>query len=94
MRNSDLPAGLAGAASLGLLVFLAHLPFWLGLIAAGLGTAASWAVTRFVLQSPWSFLPGTLAATVLGCVVLMLGFGYVGTEAALRVRPAGLLRNQ
>ena len=65
-----------------------------GLIAAGLGTAASWAVTRFVLQSPWSFLPGTLAATVLGCVVLMLGFGYVGTEAALRVRPAGLLRNQ
>lgn len=36
MRNSDLPAGLAGAASLGLLVFLAHLPFWLGLIAAGL----------------------------------------------------------
>ena len=36
MRNSDLPAGLAGAVSLGLLVFLAHLPFWLGLVAAGL----------------------------------------------------------
>ena len=65
-----------------------------GLIAAGLGTLASWAVTRFVMQAPWSFLPGTLAATVLGCVVLMLAFGYAGTETALRVRPASLLRNQ
>ena len=65
-----------------------------GLIAAALGTLASWAVTHFVMQAPWSFLPGTLAATVLGCVVLMLAFGYAGTEAALRVRPAGLLRNQ
>ena len=61
-----------------------------GLIAAGLGTLASWAVTRFVLQAPWSFLPATLAVTVGGCVVLMLVFGYLGTEAALRVRPAVL----
>ena len=65
-----------------------------GLIAAALGTLASWAVTRFVLDAPWSFLPWTLAGTVGGCVVLMLVFGYAGTEAALRVRPAGLLRNQ
>ncbi len=65
-----------------------------GVIAAGLGTLASWGVTRFVLQAPWLFLPGTLALTVGGCVVLMLVFGYAGTEAALRVRPAGLLRNQ
>ena len=36
MRNSDLPAGLAGAVSLGLLVFLAHLPVWLGMVTAGL----------------------------------------------------------
>ena len=65
-----------------------------GLIAAGIGTLASWAVMRFALDAPWSFLPGTLAATVLGCVVLMLGFGYAGTAAALLVRPARLLRNQ
>ena len=65
-----------------------------GLIAAAIGTLASWAVMRFMLQAPWSFLPGTLASTVLGCVVLMLAFGYAGTAAALRVRPAGLLRHQ
>ena len=65
-----------------------------GLIACALGTLASWAVTRYVLQAPWLFLPGTLALTVGGCVVLMLVFGYAGTAAALRVRPAGLLRNQ
>ncbi len=64
-----------------------------GLIAACMGTLASWAVTRFVLQAPWSFLPATLGATVGGCVLLMLVFGYLGTEAALRVRAAPLLRN-
>ncbi len=65
-----------------------------GLLAAGLGTLASWAVTRFLLQAPWLFLPGTLALTVGGCVAAMLVLGYAGTYAALRVRPAGLLRNQ
>jgi putative ABC transport system permease protein len=65
-----------------------------GGIAGALGTLASWAMARFVLEVPWLFLPGTLAVTVGGCVVLMLVFGYAGTEAALRVRPAGLLRNQ
>ena len=65
-----------------------------GVIAAGLGTLASWGVVHFLLRTPWFFLPGTLAATVLGCVVLMLLFGYAGTSAALRVRPASLLRNE
>ena len=65
-----------------------------GLIAAALGTVLSWAVVRFLLHAPWFFLPGVLAATVLGCVVLMLGFGYVGTAAALRVPPASRLRNE
>ncbi len=65
-----------------------------GLIAAVAGSAASWGVVHFVLRAPWSFLPGTLAATVGGCIVLMLGFGYAGTAAALRVRPAAHLRNE
>jgi putative ABC transport system permease protein len=64
-----------------------------GLIAAGIGTAASWAVMRFVLHAPWFFLPGTLAAIVGGCMALMLACGYLGTAAALRARPARLLRN-
>ena len=65
-----------------------------GLIAAALGTLASWGVVHFLMKAPWSFLPGILVMTIGGCVVLMLGFGYAGTAAALRVRPAGHLRNE
>ncbi len=65
-----------------------------GLIAAAAGSAASWAVVRFVMGAEWIFLPGTLAAVVAGCVVLTLALGYVGTALALRVRPAPLLRNE
>ena len=60
-----------------------------GLLAAVVGTAASWGVTRFVMRADWVFLPGVLAATIGGCVVLMLVFGYAGTATALRARPAG-----
>ena len=65
-----------------------------GLIAAAVGTAASWGVVRFVMRTDWAFLPGTLAATVLGCMAMMLVFGYAGTEAALRAKAAPLLRNE
>jgi putative ABC transport system permease protein len=65
-----------------------------GALAALVGTAASWAVVRGVMGADWSFLPGRLAMTVLGCVALMLAFGYAGTAAALRVRAAPLLRNE
>jgi len=65
-----------------------------GIIAACVGTLASWSVMRWVMHAPWHFLPERLALTVTGCVVVMLGFGYAGTASALRVRPASLLRNQ
>jgi len=65
-----------------------------GLLAAVVGTAASWAVVRQAMGADWSFLPGRLAATVTGCVALMLAFGYIGTAAALRARAAPLLRNE
>jgi putative ABC transport system permease protein len=65
-----------------------------GLLAALVGTAASWAVMRFLMHAPWAFMPGVLAATVAGCVLLMLGFGYLGTAAALRAPAAPLLRNE
>jgi putative ABC transport system permease protein len=64
-----------------------------GLLAALVGTAASWGVVRFVMQGDWVFRPETLAVTLLGCVALMLLFGFAGTEAALRARPAPYLRN-
>ena len=65
-----------------------------GLLAAAAGSAASWAVMNFVMNAPWVFLPGTLAVTVAGCVLLTLGLGYIGTALALRARPAPLLRNE
>jgi putative ABC transport system permease protein len=65
-----------------------------GLLAAAAGSAASWAVVRFVMRGEWVFLPGTLAAVVAGCVLLTLALGYVGTALALRARPAPLLRNE
>ena len=58
------------------------------------GTAASYGVMHFVMAADWAFLPTTLAVTVLSCVVLMLGFGYAGTAAALRIKAAPLLRNE
>ncbi|HYZ61047.1 MAG TPA: FtsX-like permease family protein [Acetobacteraceae bacterium] len=65
-----------------------------GLLACVVGTAASWGVVRFVMRTDWVFLPDVLAGTVGTCVLLMLGFGYLGTAAALRARPAGYLRNE
>ena len=65
-----------------------------GVIAAAVGTAASWGVMRFVMRTDWAFLPGALAATVLACMAMMLVFGYAGTEAALRAKAAPLLRNE
>ncbi|WP_424812348.1 ABC transporter permease [Roseococcus sp. YIM B11640] len=65
-----------------------------GLLAALAGTAAAWGVVTGVMRQPWIFLPGTLAVTVAGCMLLVLGFGYAGTALALRARPAPWLRNE
>jgi putative ABC transport system permease protein len=65
-----------------------------GVLAAVVGTAASYGVVRFVMGTEWAFLPATLAATVVGCMALMLIFGYAGTAAALRAKAAPLLRNE
>jgi putative ABC transport system permease protein len=65
-----------------------------GLIAAVVGSAASFAVTHYILHTEWIFMPVTLIVTLAGALALMLLFGYAGTAAALRVRPAPLLRNE
>lgn len=64
-----------------------------GVIAAIIGSAASYAVVHFVMEADWAFLPGTLAATIVSCILLMLLFGYAGTASALRAKVAPLLRN-
>ena len=65
-----------------------------GVVAAGVGTLASWGVTRFVMRTDWTFLPGTLLATIRLCVGLTLAMGYAGTALALRAKAAPLLRNE
>ena len=65
-----------------------------GMIAAGVGTAASYGVLHFVMNSPWSFLPGTLAATIGISTLAMLVLGFVGTEAALRAPASPWLRDE
>jgi putative ABC transport system permease protein len=65
-----------------------------GLIASVVGSAASFAVTHYILHTEWIFMPVTLIVTLVGALALMLLFGYAGTAAALRVRPAPLLRNE
>lgn len=70
----------------------------IGLLAGGLaalaGSAAAWGVVRFVMRAEWTLLPGTLAASILGCAALTLAAGQIGTALALRVRPGPLLRNE
>jgi putative ABC transport system permease protein len=65
-----------------------------GLIASVVGSAASFAVAHYILHTEWIFLPATLIVTLAGALALMLLFGYAGIAAALRVRPAPLLRNE
>ena len=65
-----------------------------GLIAALIGTAASWGVTHYIMDTDWIFLPGTLAGTLAVCLAMVLIFGYVGTSAALGAKAAPLLRNE
>ena len=65
-----------------------------GVIAALAGTAAAWTVVTRVLDQEWTFLPGTVAATVVFCVVLTLGLGLLGTWRALGEPASPYLRNE
>ena len=65
-----------------------------GVIAAAVGSAASYLVAHYIMHTDWIFLPVTLIYTLAGALALMLLFGYAGTAAALRARPAQLLRNE
>ena len=65
-----------------------------GLLAAGVGGLASWAVLHFLMHLPWVFLPGRLALGLLAALAMLLGFGYAGTARALRVPPASQLRDE
>jgi putative ABC transport system permease protein len=63
-----------------------------GCIAAVIGTAASFGVMRFIMDAPFVFLPGTLAATIVGCGALMTILGWIGTGSALATSAGPALR--
>ncbi len=65
-----------------------------GLIAAAVGTAAAWGVTRFVMRTDFVLAPGALALTILAATLLTGLFGWAGTGAALGTRPGPMLRNE
>jgi len=65
-----------------------------GLIAALVGTLASYGVVHYLMHFEWTFLPGRLAATLIASLAMMLVFGYASTATALRAKPAPMLRNE
>jgi len=76
------------AAEFGLLGLLA------GAVAAAAGTVTAWAVVTQVLEQDWTFLPGTVAATVALCIALTLALGLLGTWRALGEPASPHLRNE
>ncbi len=68
----------------------------LGAVAGGLaalvGALLSWLLMRWVLQAPWAFLGGTVAAVGGAAILLMLLAGHLATRRALAASPASLLR--
>ena len=62
-------------------------------IGAATGTLTGWAVTRFLMKSSWTFLPGTAVATAIACLAVTLVVGFAGTWRALGERVAPRLRN-
>ncbi len=65
-----------------------------GAAAAALGSALGWAVVTGLMRQEWTFLPGVVAATVLGAVALTLGLGLLGVRRVLGQKPAPVLRNE
>lgn len=63
------------------------------IIAAMLGTAVAWAVTRYLMRLEWTLASGVLAGTVAAGVVLTLALGFAGTWRRLGGTTARLLRN-
>lgn len=64
------------------------------LIAAALGTTASWLVLTKIMDFKWVFLPGETVATVIGATLVTMIFGFAGIWRALGQKAAPLLRNE
>jgi putative ABC transport system permease protein len=65
-----------------------------GLGGAGLAALLAWIVLRFVLETPWTFEPVTLAAGVVASVALAVGVGLGTTFRLLGVKPLAVMRRE
>lgn len=65
-----------------------------GAIAAGLGAAVAWAVTRYLMDFAWTFDPATVAITILLGVGLTLLIGFAATWRKLGQGSRAFLRNE
>jgi putative ABC transport system permease protein len=63
-------------------------------IASALGTLGAWLFVTEVMEEPWLFLPGRVAVTALGCVVVTTALGFAGTWRALGHKPMKVLRTE
>ena len=70
----------------------------LGLAAAlfglGVGSVASWFLSHFILEIPWSFSGPTAVLTALLAMVVTVAGGLAVTWRALSAKPGPLLRNE
>jgi putative ABC transport system permease protein len=70
----------------------------LGLAAAAfglaVGSAASWFLSHFILEIPWSFSGPTAVLTALLAMVVTVAGGLAVTWRALSAKPGPLLRNE
>jgi putative ABC transport system permease protein len=62
-------------------------------LASAVGTFAAWLLLTRVMEAPWSFRPGAVAATIAGATLFTLIAGYAGTWRALGAKAAPYLRN-
>ena len=63
-------------------------------LAAGVGTAAAYAVVAQIMGMPWYWLPNGVLITTAICLIVTVGAGMLGTWLAMSQKPAPLLRNE
>jgi putative ABC transport system permease protein len=64
-----------------------------GALACVVGLAASWAIVAFVLHTDYVVPAGVVGGIIVGSLLSTMVLGGLGSEPALRARPARRLRN-
>ena len=65
-----------------------------GIIAAGVGTIAAWAVVSEVMKIAWAVDLPLILLVIASCILVTLLAGFTGTWRAMGIKAAPLLRNE